>query len=264
MISLNPFYTTIPGTRLKISPLGLGTVKFGRNTAVKYPKSFDLPTKEELADLLAFIKERGINLLDTAPAYGNSEEIIGQLIKQQRTDWIISTKVGEEYIENRSFFDFSQVYVHKSIDRSLTRLGTDYLDIVFIHSNGQDTDIINQTDILPKLLRLKECGKIRHIGMSTKTVEGGLLALQFCDVLMVEYNQTDTSQIPVIQAAQAQHKGIFIKKALQSGHFKSEGHSLHESLSFVLDRNISSIVVGSINPKHILENIENIVSILDK
>ena len=94
-------------TSLDVSILGLGTVKFGRNQGVKYPNSFSLPSDKELSHLLSLAADVGINLLDTAPAYGMSEERLGHLLQGQRHQWIISTKVGEEFIQGQSYFDFS-------------------------------------------------------------------------------------------------------------------------------------------------------------
>ena len=64
-------------TGLEVSTLGLGTVKFGRNSGVKYPNQFDLPDDEQIRQLLAQASDHGMNLLDTAPAYGSSEERLG-------------------------------------------------------------------------------------------------------------------------------------------------------------------------------------------
>jgi aryl-alcohol dehydrogenase-like predicted oxidoreductase len=88
---------------LRVSVLGLGTVKLGRNTAVKYPGgAYELPTDEQAASLLRTAAELGITLIDTAPAYGTSEERIGGLMAANgwfggRDRWIVSTKVGEEF-----------------------------------------------------------------------------------------------------------------------------------------------------------------------
>jgi len=83
-------------TGLAVSCLGLGTVKIGRNQEVKYPISFPLPRDNDVSDLLATAKDLGINLLDTAPAYGSSEQRLGRLLRD-RDDWVICTKVGEEF-----------------------------------------------------------------------------------------------------------------------------------------------------------------------
>ncbi|TIH03139.1 aldo/keto reductase, partial [Marinifilum sp. JC120] len=61
----------IGNTGIDVSILGLGTVKLGRNTAVKYPQKFDIPNDQEALTILTTASESGINLLDTAPAYGN-------------------------------------------------------------------------------------------------------------------------------------------------------------------------------------------------
>ena len=87
---------------LAVSPLGLGTVKFGRNSGVKYPRPFELPSDAQIADLLALAHSLGINLLDTAPAYGASEERLGEAIAGNRERWLLCTKAGEEFIDGRS------------------------------------------------------------------------------------------------------------------------------------------------------------------
>ena len=73
---------SLGATGLRVSPLGLGTVKFGRNRGVKYPRTFELPTDRAILNLLETAWESGINLLDTAPAYGASEERLGRLLKR--------------------------------------------------------------------------------------------------------------------------------------------------------------------------------------
>ena len=81
--------TELGKTGIKVSRLGLGTVKFGRNEAVKYPEQFELPDQKQISDLVSYAKDLGINMLDTAPAYGMSEERLGRLLKGQRQDWVV-------------------------------------------------------------------------------------------------------------------------------------------------------------------------------
>ena len=144
-------------TGIQVSCLGLGTVKFGRNQEVKYPNGFALPTDQAVSTLLDQAKQLGINLLDTAPAYGSSEQRLGRLLRN-RPDWVICTKVGEEFHNAQSYFDFTATHVRRSIERSLRNLATDYLDLVLIHSDGNDEHILNSTDCLPALLALQEKG----------------------------------------------------------------------------------------------------------
>ena len=166
---------TLGQSGIHASCLGLGTVKFGRNQEVKYPKTFSIPSDKQLEGLLDEARELGINLLDTAPAYGNSEQRIGQILTD-RSNWILCTKVGEEFVNGKSFYNFSGQHTKTSIKRSLKNLNTDYLDLVLVHSDGNDNTIINSTDCFEALSHLKDSGVIRAFGMSTKSVEGGIRA----------------------------------------------------------------------------------------
>jgi aryl-alcohol dehydrogenase-like predicted oxidoreductase len=73
-------YISLGHPKIQASALGLGTVKFGRNEKTKYPQRFDLPSDESIHELLKTASEIGINLLDTAAAYGRSEERIGEIM----------------------------------------------------------------------------------------------------------------------------------------------------------------------------------------
>jgi len=169
-------------TGLRVSPLGLGTVKLGRNRGVKYPQAFELPSDRDALTLLETAWDAGINLLDTAPAYGSSEERLGRLLRRCPRDWVIVTKVGEEFDEGGSRFDFSAVATRASVERSLRRLGVATLDAVLIHSDGGDLAILEREAVLSTLLDLKRAGWVRAVGMSTKTVAGGLRAVECCDL----------------------------------------------------------------------------------
>lgn len=246
-------------THLSVSRIGLGTVKFGRNQQVKYPDPFDLPTDHTILDLLAHAQELGINLLDTAPAYGASEERLGKLLGKNRHHWVLCTKVGEEFINGQSHFDFSEKQVRFSIDRSLKRLNTDYLDLVLVHSNGEDKKIIEENGIFDVLNTLKESGKIRAFGMSSKTIEGGMLAVEHSDVVMVTYNPMDTAEQLVIAHAHKKNKGVLIKKALASGHLQkiSENDPIQEAMYFIFQQpGVSSIVLGTLNKAHLTYNVK--------
>jgi len=247
---------------INVSCLGLGTVKFGRNHQVKYPEKFSLPSLEELEGILHKTRELGINFLDTAPAYGDSEEKIGRVIRN-RSEWILCTKVGEEFTNGQSSFNFSGSHVQKSIQRSLKNLKTDYLDIVLVHSNGDDETIIDNTDCLETLARLKEKGIIRAYGMSTKTIQGGIRATDLTDVVMVTLNTSNKEGLPVIRNALSKNKGVLVKKALNSGNLSE--NSLEKNLNFVLSTSgVTSIVVGTINQEHLAANVSIINSVSSK
>lgn len=238
-------------TGIEVSIIGLGTVKFGRNQGVKYPSAFTLPSDQALQDLISCAREIGINLLDTAPAYGASEERIGKLLSKSRHEWVLSTKVGEEFIDGISQYDFSRQATIQSVERSLKKLKTDYLDIVLVHSNGDDQHIIEEENIFETLEKLKDQGKIRAYGMSTKTIAGGLLTVDCADVAMVTYNPNETADKEVIAYAQQKQKGILIKKAFASGHLTT---SVAENMRHVFaQRGVTSIIIGTINLNHLKE-----------
>lgn len=242
-------------TGLEVSILGLGTVKLGRDQGVKYPTGFTIPDDRAALELLSVAQNLGINLLDTAPAYGNSEARLGQLLKGQRHDWLICSKVGEEFDKGQSSFDFSPHHTRYSIERSLQRLDTDHIDIVMVHSDGNDADIILNRGTLETLSELKQEGKLRAFGMSTKTIAGGLLAAQKSDCVMVTWNLAQQDEVPVIDYCQSHHKGVLIKKALASGHIPTTGDPVGESFRMIFAHpGVSSAIVGTISLQHLRNN----------
>jgi aryl-alcohol dehydrogenase-like predicted oxidoreductase len=249
---------------IEVSVIGLGTVKFGRNQGVSYPTSFALPTDNEIETLLHCATELGINLLDTAPAYGTSEERLGKLLQANRHDWIISTKVGEEFVDGESRFDFSPEAIRHSIERSLKRLRTDYLDIVFVHSNGDDLYLIEEETIFLVLEAYKKAGKIRAYGMSTKTIAGGLLTVDKSDLAMVTFNPVYTAEREVITHAHQHQKGVFIKKAFASGHLQTGTEdAVGDAMRYIFaEPGVTSVIVGTINPAHLQQNVTSAIKAL--
>lgn len=245
-------------TGIEVSCLGLGTVKFGRNEGVKYPAGFQLPDDARVREILALCQDAGMNLIDTAPAYGSSEERLGRLL-ERRQDWVICSKVGEEFTDGLSHFDFSAAHVRRSVERSLQRLKTDYLDIVLVHSDGRDEALLQDGACFDALRRCRDDGLIRAFGMSIKTVAGGLRAVEETDVVMVTYNPDAREDGAVIDHAHALHKGVLIKKALNSGHGTSKEPGtldVQRTLDFVYSRRgVSAIIIGSITPENLRHNI---------
>lgn len=256
----------LPGTSIPVSRLGLGTVKFGRTEQVKYPEPFELPGDGEILRLLDVARECGLNVLDTAPAYGTSEERLGSLLGSRRGEWVLSTKAGEDFEAGRSRFDFSGPAIRASVERSLRRLRTDRLEVVMLHSDGRDADILRGTDAVPTLAALKREGKVLCAGISTKTIEGGCLAFELgLDLVMATYNPWHRDEGPVLDAAAAAGKGVFIKKAFASGWFGGGGAGpgrvpegvdpAEHSLRFIFEHPASlCAVVGTLKEAHLRAN----------
>ena len=262
-MTLHNHYRPLGSTGLMVSPLGLGTVKLGRDQGVKYPNGFRIPDDEQARQLLALARELGINLIDTAPAYGVSEERLGPLLAGQREDWVIVSKVGEEFENGQSHFDFSPEHTRFSVERSLKRLRTDRIDLVLVHSDGNDVQILRDSGVYETLAELKREGKILGFGFSGKTVKGGLLALEQGDCAMVTYNLNEQTERPVIDHAAAHGKAILVKKALASGHLSSGEDPVRRSFELLFRHpGVSSAIIGTINPRHLTENVHTAAGVL--
>lgn len=245
-------------TGIKVSPLGLGTVKIGRNQQVKYPSGFELPDDAAVRNLLAAARDCGINLIDTAPAYGTSMQRLGQLLPKGEA-WVIVSKVGEFFEQGESHFDFSYDTTIRVVEESLRTLKRDWLDVVLIHSDGNDLHILESEGAPDALRSLKERGLIRAHGLSIKTVEGGLKTVAEMDVVMATCNTAYRDEIPVLKAAAEENKGVLIKKGLQSGH----AASVEESMAFIFGQpGVSSLIVGTINPDHLRQNVAALQQLL--
>ena len=262
-------------TGVRVSAMGLGLVKLGRTAGLKHPGVIALPDDAAAAALLETAREVGINYLDTAPAYGVSEERLGALLAAGGGGggeaWAISTKAGEEFDGERSRFDFSAAAITASVERSLRRLRTDRVEAVLLHLGDDDLRTIEETDAMGALERLKRAGKARAIGASTKTPEAARAAMERgADVLMLAYNPRDTADGEVIDEARRRGVGVVVKKALLSGHLgelsrlapgdleAAGGDPVEACLRFVLSgergRGVSSVVVGTTNPGHLRHN----------
>ncbi|SDS24131.1 Predicted oxidoreductase [Pseudomonas asplenii] len=263
--TLHELHRPLGSTGLSVSPLGLGTVKLGRDQGVKYPNGFQIPDDDEARQLLKLTRDLGINLIDTAPAYGRSEERLGPLLRGQRHEWVIVSKVGEEFEAGQSRHDFSAGHTRLSVERSLQRLETDFIDLVLVHSDGNDLTILEQTDVYQTLAELKREGKIRAFGFSGKTVEGGLKALEHGDCAMITYNLNEQGERPVIDYATAHGKAILVKKALASGHvcLNPGVDPVRASFELLFEHpGVASAIVGTINPLHLAHNAATVARVI--
>ena len=248
-------------TGLNVSVLGLGTVKFGRNQKIKYP-TFELPTDEAIQQLLDDALSLGINLIDTAPAYGIAEERIGQLLGARREQFVLVTKTGEEFANGESTYNFSAEHTRMSVERSLKRLKTNRIDCVLVHCPRNDFDALNTSPVFEALAQLKQRGDIRSFGASTKTLEGGMLTLERADVVMVTYAADYTAEESVIRRAAELGKGVFIKKGLGSGQLAGAARSLEDNFRPIFRLpGVSSLIIGTINRNHLRDNVQAVAEV---
>lgn len=148
----------------KVSRIGLGTWAIGGS------EWGDVTDQDAVATCLS-IFDHGINLIDTAPIYGHghAEEIVGKALREhgKREDFYIATKAGLEWLPGGVYANSTPSRLRQELEDSLTRLGTDYIDLYQIH--WPDTALPIET-AAAELLRFYEEGKIRAIGVSNFSV----------------------------------------------------------------------------------------------
>ena len=147
-------YRNLGRSGLKVSPLCLGTMMFGGAT--------DEPTAQRI---IAKAREAGVNFIDSADAYnrGRSEEVTGRAISNQRDHWVLATKLANPMGEGPNAGGLSRKWIMRAADASLRRLGTDYIDIYYLHKEDLSTPLAETVRALGDLVR---AGKIRYFGVS--------------------------------------------------------------------------------------------------
>ncbi|MBF0707320.1 aldo/keto reductase [Alkalihalobacillus hwajinpoensis] len=170
---------------LQANPIGLGTNAVGGHNI--YPNL----NEETGKDLVRAALDNGINLLDTAYIYGpeRSEELVGQVIKERgsRDDIVLATKGAHEFKGEEVILNNSPAFLKQSVENSLNRLQTDYIDLFYIHFPDEDTP---KAEAVGALKELKDQGKIKSIGVSNFNLEQLKEANKdgYVDVLQSHYN----------------------------------------------------------------------------
>ncbi|MBN8919767.1 MAG: aldo/keto reductase [Rhizobiales bacterium] len=150
--------------RRKLGSLEVSAVALG---CMSMTPIYGTPDPEEAIATLHRAPEVGIDLIDTSDAYGQNganEEIVGRGIKGRRQNYILATKFGNVRLpDGKPGAKGDPAYVMEACEKSLKRLGTDYIDLYFIH---RIDDTVPIEDTVGAMVKLKEQGKIRHLGIS--------------------------------------------------------------------------------------------------
>lgn len=147
-------YKTLGRSGLKVSPICLGTMMFGGAT-----------DEADSARIIGKARDSGINFIDTADAYsgGVSEEVTGRAIAAERDWWILATKVCNSMGPGPNQQGLTRKWVLEAADASLLRLGTDYIDLYYLHKEDLETPLEETVGAVADLMRQ---GKIRYFGVS--------------------------------------------------------------------------------------------------
>ena len=147
-------YRTLGKSNLQVSALCLGTMMFGDQTG-----------QDEAAAIVADARAHGVNYIDTADVYtkGASETMLGNLLKGQRHEWVLATKLGNKISDRVNEGHYSRSWMLRELDNSLQRLQTDHVDILYMHRDVIGMDLEEPLRAIDAMLR---AGKIRYWGVS--------------------------------------------------------------------------------------------------
>ena len=167
-------YRQLGRSGLKVSPICLGTMMFGG------------PTDEaSSARIVAKAREAGVNFIDTADAYngGASEQVVGRAIAANRQHWVLATKLANPMGEDPSRAGLSRRWVLQAAEESLKRLGTDLIDIYYLHKEDHGTPLEETVRAIGDLIRT---GKVRHFGLSNYRAWRVAEICNICDRLGID------------------------------------------------------------------------------
>jgi len=147
-------YRALGQSGLQVSALTLGSMMFGEQTS-----------DEEALRIIDKAWDQGVNSIDTADVYngGRSETIVGQAVARRRDDWVVASKVGYGAADRPNASGLSRKHVFNAIDATLSRMGTDYLDLYYLHREDHQVPLEETVRAMGDLLRQ---GKIRYWGVS--------------------------------------------------------------------------------------------------
>ncbi|MCC7347585.1 MAG: aldo/keto reductase [Variibacter sp.] len=150
--------------RRKLGSLDVSAVALG---CMSMTPIYGVPDPEEAIATLHRAPELGINLIDTSDAYGangSNEELVGRALKGRREKYVLATKFGNIRLpDGKPGAKGDPAYVMEACEKSLKRLGTDYIDLYFIH---RVDDTVPIEDTVGAMAKLKQQGKVRHLGIS--------------------------------------------------------------------------------------------------
>jgi aryl-alcohol dehydrogenase-like predicted oxidoreductase len=147
-------YSPLGASGLRVSKLWLGTMMFGDQTDAA-----------EAANIVSASRDAGLNAIDTADVYagGESERITGRLIAADRGRWVLATKVANVVGPGPNDRGLSRRHIVDALDKSLQRLGTDWVDVLYLHREDAETPL---EETLAAVATLIERGKVHHFGLS--------------------------------------------------------------------------------------------------
>lgn len=188
-------------TGMEVSILGFGGAWIGDKDV----------SQETVDEMLAAAQDAGLNVIDTASVYGDSEEKIGRAVAGRREGLLLFSKCGEA--NGLDGEDWGPEVVRQSVDRSLRRLQTDRLDLLIIHSC--DLDVLKKGEVVEAVQRAKEAGKTRFIAYSgDNEALAYAIDLGVFDAVETSVNVADQANVPLAGRAVERGLGVVAKRPI--------------------------------------------------
>lgn len=205
-------YRTLGSTGYEVSEIGFGAWAIGADWG-------NVDDETAMAALHAAV-DNGVNFIDTADVYGDgrSERFVARLVRERSdADLVVATKAGRR-LDPHTADGYTGENIERFVDRSLTNLRTDTLDLVQLHC--PPTDVYYRPELFEALDGIKAKGKIRHYGVSVERVEEATKAIEYPGVETVQIIYNMLRQRPAerfFDLAQASDVGIIVRVPLASG-----------------------------------------------
>jgi aryl-alcohol dehydrogenase-like predicted oxidoreductase len=272
--------TRLGKTNLEVSQLGFGAAPIGLLKA----------HRQSVSRILNLLLDAGVNLIDTAAAYGGSEELIAEAVGHRRNQYVLVSKCGRQ-VGNIHDPDWSPALIAASVDRSLQNLGVETLDVMLLHSCEQQ--VLERGEALGALVKARQSGKIRFAGYSGDN-QAAAYAATLADIAVIETSISIADQAnidAVLPLTRKNDIGVLAKRPIanaawrdsseQPGFYASYAQDYHDrlkamnlspadlgfpagiaawpeiALRFTLSQNgVNSAIIGTTNPDNARQNLE--------
>ncbi|MBN1436239.1 MAG: aldo/keto reductase [Sedimentisphaerales bacterium] len=231
-------YNPLGKTGIDVSIISFGTVALGLPYGLTSNSAENMLPADQAVKLLRDALDHGINFFDTAPAYGTSEELLGDAFADRRDRVVISTKCPHTLFDQDNKLlptDQLENIIRQSVQNSLKALKTDYIDVFLAHRATDE--ILASDDFLRIFAQLKNDGLVRAIGISTygpKHTEQAISCGHW-DVVQLAFNLMDQTNAPALKLAQQRQVGVMVRSVLFKGILTDKGAQLSPPLKAVQD-----------------------------
>ena len=219
-------------TGLMVSEIAFGGAEIGLPYGMGITSEADMLSQTDAVDLLHASVDAGINFFDTARLYGTSEAIMGKAFHDRRDRVLIATKCGHFREPDGSLPVAATLRkrIEASLQKSLSELQTDYVDVYMVHSASQE--MLQSEEVARIFSDLKASGAIRSTGASLYSVEEAKTAIDSgaWEVIQSAFNLMDQRQESLFNEAVQRGVGLVIRSVLMRGLLTEKGKNLHPAL----------------------------------